>query len=374
MTKLDRSRRNLMTGIAAAAAAGMVPAARSAPAGSPGRDPRLGIAIVGLGSYATFCIERLAMARNARPAAIISGSRERALEVAGRYGLAEDAVYGYEDYARIASDERIDAVHICLPVGLHAEHALKSLAAGKHVLCEKPLAASVAEAQRVIAAAEAAGRVLMPAYRAWFSDAVQDSIRRVREGTHGALVSVDAHKGFAMTLPAGNWRFDPALSGGGCLTDIGIYSVQLQRWFGGGLPRRVSAIAHRAVSDARFAHVESDISWLAEFDDGVLATGSASWRYRLQNRTRLGFAQAWLDIDPATPAIGERPRLGLDAPNRVEELMLPLRDQLPRMYDAFAAACLGRTEVPVSARQGLDDLRMMEAIYRAARTGRGVTL
>jgi predicted dehydrogenase len=97
-----------------------------------------------------------------------------------------------------------------------------------------------------------------------------------------------------------------------------------------------------------------------------MATGSASWRYRLQNRARIGYAQAWLDLDPATPAIGERLRIGLDGPSRVEELMLPLRDQLPLMYDDFAEACLGRKQAAVPASEGLDDLRMMEAIMQAA--------
>lgn len=371
MERIDTGRRRTLAGLAAAGAASLAPA--MAHARSSRADARVGIAIVGLGGYGRYALERLALSRIARPAALVSDSPDTARELAARHGIADDAIYGYDDYARLAADERIDAVHLCLPVGLHAPHALRAFAAGKHVLCEKPLAGSVAEARQVVAAAEAAGRVLMPAYRAWFSDAVQDARRRAREGTHGALVSIDAHKGFAMAQPAGNWRFDPALAGGGCLFDIGIYSVQLQRWIAGGLPRRVSAIAHSA-DDPRFARVESDVSWLAEFDGGVLATGSASWRYHHQNRLQIGFAGAWLQLDPATPAIGERMRIGLGGPTRVEEPAFVPTEQVPRMYDAFAQACLGRAEVPVPAGEGIDDLRMMEAILRAAREGNPVAL
>lgn len=371
MDMIDSGRRRTLAGIAATAAAMASPSAQATR--TRNRRNHVGIAIVGLGGYGRYALERLALSRIARPAALVSGSPDTAHELAARHGIADDAIYGYDDYARLAADERIDAVHLCLPVGLHAPHALRALAAGKHVLCEKPLAGSVAEARQVIAAAEAAGRVLMPAYRAWFSDVLQDARRRIREGTHGALVSIDAHKGFAMAQPAGNWRFDPALAGGGCLFDIGIYSVQLQRWIAGGLPRRVGAIAHSA-DDPRFARVESDVSWLAEFDGGVLATGSASWRYHLQNRLQVGFAGAWLQLDPATPGIGERMRIGLGGPTRIEEPAFTPVDQLPRMYDAFADACLGRAEVPVPASEGLDDLRMMEAIQRAAREGRPVAL
>lgn len=349
-------------------------ATTAASASTQGTAPhRFGIALVGWGSYAGISATRLLDARLARPAAIITGHPDKARADAARFGIPEDAIYGYNDYARIAEDPRIDAVHICLPVGLHAEHARRAFAAGKHVLCEKPLGLDVDEAHAMSAAAQRAGRVLMPAYRAWFSAPLQELIKRVREGTHGELVAIDAHKGFALNLPADNWRFDPALAGAGCLYDIGTYSVQLQRWLAGGLPVEVGASIVPA-SDPRFANVEADIAWWARFDNGVLATGSASWRYRIQNRLRAGCTQAWLDLDPATPAIGERLRIGADAPNRIEEILLPPRDQIPAMYDAFAEACLGRREVPVPAQQGIDDLRIMQALLTAAREGRPVTL
>ncbi|WP_374473921.1 Gfo/Idh/MocA family protein [Arenimonas sp.] len=374
MNPTNSHRRRLLGGLAAAATlpllAGSATDAAARSTRTASKDARLGIAIVGLGGYGSLALERLSQSKVARPAGIVSGSREKALEAAARYGIPADAVYGYDDYERLARDERIDALHLCLPVGLHVEHGLRAFAAGKHVLCEKPLAATAGEAERMAAEASRAGRLLMPAYRAWFSDAVQDAIGRIRQGTHGRLVSVDAHKGFPMALPAGNWRFDPALSGGGCLLDIGLYSLQLQRWCAGGLPLSVRAISHRG-NDPRFAHVESDIAWVAEFAGGVLATGSASWRYRNQNRLRIGLETAWLDIDPATPAMGERLRIGLDAPPRIEEPQFPLRDQIPCMYDAFAEACLGRRELPVPASEGIADLRMAEMVYRAANAAPG---
>lgn len=370
MDSNDTTRRRLLAGLAGSAAAALAPRAahaQSAATPAPAADRRLGIALVGLGNYAGFALERLATARHARPAGLVTGSPERAREAAARLGIPADAIYGYDDYDRLAADERIEAVHICLPVGLHAPHALRALAAGKHVLVEKPLAGTLADARAMVAAAGRAGRVLMPAYRAWFSEPLQEACRRRRESVHGPLVSIDAHKGFEITLPAGNWRFDPVLGAGGCLLDIGIYSVQLQRWIAGRSPRRVSAVIADAGDDPRFGQAEADIAWLADFGDGVTATGSASWRYRLQNRARIGFRQAWLDLDPATPAIGERLRLGLDGPARVEELMLPIRDQLPAMYDGFARACRGEIPVPVPAAEGLEDLRVIEALLRSAR-------
>jgi glucose-fructose oxidoreductase len=366
MHPIDATRRQLLgaglagsAGLALGAPAVLRAASRQSPSG------RLGIAVVGLGGYARFALARLQQARIALPAALVSADADKARSWAREFGVADDAIYGYDDYTKLAADERVQAVHLCLPVGLHAPHALKAFAAGKHVLCEKPLAGSVAEAQAMQAAARAHDRVLMPAYRAWFSDAVQELRRRVREGVHGGLVSIDAHKGFAMTQPAGNWRFDPALAGAGCLTDIGLYSLQLQRWIAGGEPLRVRAMLRRDPADPRFSKVECDAHWVAEFAGGLLATGSASWRYRLQNRLQVGCSGAWLQLDPATPAIGERLRIGLDGPNRIEEPQLPLNDQVPRMYDAFAAACLGREAVPIDSEDGIADLRFVAAILAA---------
>jgi glucose-fructose oxidoreductase len=359
-----------LAGLAATTLARPVRAQSNTPAAV---DGRLGLAIVGPGNYARLCMDRIAQCRQVRLAGIVTRSPAAVTDLARRHGLGDDAIHALDDLDRLARDPRIEAVHICLPVGLHAPYARRALAAGKHVLCEKPLAGDPDEAQGLIADAARARRVLMPAYRAWFSVALEDLQRRLREGQHGALRAVDAHKGFVMTLPAGHWRFDRTLSGGGCLTDIGIYSVQLQRWLAGGLPRRVSAYALHD-DPARFGGLETDIHWLAEFDRGVLATGSASWRYRLQNRLQLGFELASVEVDPATPAMGERMQVALDGPARIESPMLPLRDQIPTMYDAFADACRGRKPQPVPAEEGVADLRMMQALREAAASGRSVAL
>ena len=371
MSDSGMGRRRLLGAVVAAGAALSLPG--QIRAATPRRG-KFGIAVVGLGNYARFCMQRLMQSRHARPAALVTASPDRAREWAREFDIERDAIYGYDDYARLAADERVQAVHICLPVGLHAEHARRAFAAGKHVLCEKPLAASSSEVAELRQMAATSGLQLMPAYRAWFSDAVQQLIASCRQRTYGDLCAIDAHKGFAMALPAGNWRFDPALAGAGCLYDIGIYSLQLQRWIAGGLPVQVTAMVQKGGVDARFARVESEVHWVAEFAGGVHATGSASWRYRLQNRVRAACTQAWLDLDPATPAIGERLRIGLDGPNRIEEPQLALNDQVPRMYDAFAQACLGHSALPIDAADAQADLQFAEAVLKSASLGSRVAL
>lgn len=339
-----------------------------------GRVRPVGIAMVGVGNYARLVMERTRGLRQIALAGLVTGAGERAAAIAGEYSISTDAIYGYDEFDRLAQDDRIDAVHICLPVGLHAEFVERALKAGKHVLCEKPLAASSAEARRLARLAAERGRVLMPAYRAWFSAHVQEVRRRVSEGAHGELVAIDAHKGFRMELPAGNWRFDPKLAGGGCLYDIGVYSVQLCRWIGGGMPRHVMAVTAHDATRPWPQTIEDHVAFTLEFDNGVIATGSASWRHRLQNRLHVATRDAWMCLDPATPAIGERLTLGLDGPNRIEELTLPVSDQHPRMYQHFAACIAGRVAPQLTAEDAIDDLRVMEAIHASARQRRRVTI
>lgn len=361
-------RRSVLQLLAAGATAAVLSPATSARASTANDSGRrkLRIAIVGLGGYARYATERLLAARRAELAGFVTGDAAKGRDFAGRFDRPQAPVYSYEDFDRLAADERIDAVHLCLPVGLHAEYAERALVAGKHVLCEKPLAATSAEARRVTALARERSRLLMPAYRAWYSGALQAALGRVRGGEWGRLVAIDAHKGFPMALPAGDWRFDPALAGGGALFDIGPYSVQLTRWAAGSLPARVRAIRRSDPGDPRFARVESHLAWLMEFPDGAIATGSASWRYHLQNHARFGLERAWLRLEPATPGIGERLFVGAGDPARVEELLLPIQDQLPRMYDDFAEAALTGGTPQVSAEEGIADLVVLEALARAA--------
>jgi predicted dehydrogenase len=361
-------RRDLLRGAALGSSLLALPAAGRAAADAQQPVRRVGIAVVGLGEYARFCLPRLAQARRARLAGLVSGDGAKAAAIAAEYGLASDAIRDYRQFDRIVDDERIDAVHLCLPVGLHAEYAGRALAAGKHVLCEKPLAHDSAAARRLIATAARAGRVLMPAYRARYAVGVAAVLQRLPE--LGPLASIDAHKGFAMALPAGNWRFDPALAGGGALFDIGPYSLQLTRWFAGGMPTRVQAFHGAWRDDARYARVEPHTGWLMEFGSGLVATGSASWRYRLQNHATVAGPSGWMRLDPATPALGERLTIGRDAPLRSEEPALPPRDQLPLMYDDFAGAILERRAPQVDAQEGLLDLLLIEALLASARSGR----
>ena len=153
--------------------------------------------------------------------------------MAAEHGIAH--VHG--SYERLLEDGEVDAVYLPLVNSLHREWALQALAAGKHVLCEKPLAMNAAEAEEMAAAAEVAGRVLMEALMYRF----HPRLRALREET-GEVVHLAARFGFPLDAP-GNYRLDPAL-GGGALLDVGSYGVSAARWFLGE-PEQIAAVEHR---------------------------------------------------------------------------------------------------------------------------------
>ena len=119
---------------------------------------RAGWAVVGLGKLALEEImPAFSQCRFARPAALVSGHRDKAERVAAAHGVDPKHLYNYKTYDQMADDSDVDIVYIALPNSMHAEYAIRALEAGKHVLCEKPMAASVAECERMIAAAKSAG-------------------------------------------------------------------------------------------------------------------------------------------------------------------------------------------------------------------------
>jgi glucose-fructose oxidoreductase len=181
-------------------------------------NDKIGFAIVGLGKLSlNQLIPGLKVAKGARLAAVVSGHPEKARRVAAENGLPADAVYGYDDYDRIAKDPRIQVVYIVLPNSMHAEHTIRAFKAGKHVLCEKPMATSIKDAEAMIAAAKAAERHLMIAYRCHYEPQNLDVMRRLRATSLGKVRQINTTMGRQADLsdPSDVWRLDGKMSGGG---------------------------------------------------------------------------------------------------------------------------------------------------------------
>ena len=188
----DISRRTLIelglagasVAVAGAAIARPQPGGQDRPALPDGE--KIGFAVVGLGKLALGqIIPALKTAKGAKLVAVVSGDPAKAKRIAAENGLGADAIYNYTDYDRMAKDPRIQVVYIVLPNSMHAEYTIRALKAGKHVLCEKPMATSVADCEAMIAAAKAANRKLMIAYRCHYEPLNLAAMRRLRSGSLG---------------------------------------------------------------------------------------------------------------------------------------------------------------------------------------------
>jgi predicted dehydrogenase len=335
----------------------------------PGR--KLGWAIVGLGSLAiNQILPAFAKCETSKVTALVSGSPEKAQKLALRYGVPEKHIYSYASYDSIRDNPDIDIVYVVLPNSMHAEYTMRAARAGKHVLCEKPMANTPADCQQMIDASRQAQRKLMVAYRVRYEPYNQALIKVVRDKEFGPLKVVLSDHGFNIGNP-GQWRLKRAMAGGGSLMDIGIYSLNAARYVTGEEPVEINAMEYTTPNDPRFAEVEETINFQLRFPSGVLANCSSSYGAPF-NRIRVVGTNGWAELDPATSYGGLRMRAGTYA--KVEERIHPVVDHFAKEMDHLSQCVIDNTEPLTPGEEGLKDLTVMMAIYEAAKSGKTVKL
>ncbi|AIZ64887.1 glucose-fructose oxidoreductase [Hymenobacter sp. DG25B] len=355
------------------------PAAASAP--SPLDDAmqyddqkKVGFAIVGLGKFATQqMMPAFKECKHARITALVSGTPDKAKKLARQYGVEAKNVYSYENFDSIKDNPEVDVVYIVLPVGLHAEYTIRAAKAGKHVLTEKPMATSPEDCQKMIDACQEGGKKLMVAYRAQYEPFNLDAIARIRKGELGKLLQITADHGRSVD-PTGDkadsWRVQKKLAGGGSLMDIGIYSLNATRYLTGEEPVEVTAIESTDKNDPRFQEVEDRIHFTLRFPSGVLATCTSSYSIQEVKRYRVFGEKAWLDLDPATDYNDHNLKIGDKDGERKPNI--DEGNQFAAELDHMAECVLNNTTPKTPGEEGLRDIRLIQAIYEAARTGKRV--
>lgn len=347
----------------------------------PGSPPRVkrpdsvGFAIVGLGGYALKqMMPRFTQAERAHVAAIVSGNPDKLRRVGDAYGIPADARYSYATFANIAADKRIDAVYIVLPSGLHADWALQAFAAGKHVLCEKPMALSSAECERMIAAGRRANRKLMIAYRSHFEPHNVQAIELMAQNATGQLRLIRTEQSYRMgpTSPSENWRVDRVLAGGGPLEDLGIYGLQAALYLSREMPESISATTFRPAGDPRFAEIFAHVSSQWRFPSGAIAQLATAYDSSGANFVHARGTTGALIMDPATNYSGQK--LMLEGRERRDFSPGDPQIQFARQLDHFADAIRDGTQIRTPGEMGLRDLRLIEATYASAAAGRTVRL
>ncbi|TRW14179.1 Gfo/Idh/MocA family protein [Glacieibacterium frigidum] len=368
--------------LAAAAAGGVLVAAAAEtpgpPLAPPDRQPpdlklpqpvrKAGYAIVGLGKLSVEeILPAFGSARRSRAAALISGHPDKARQLAQVYGVAPGSLYGYDDYRRLRDDKDVDIVYIVLPNSMHADHTIRALEAGKHVLCEKPMATTPAECERMIAAAKAANRKLMIAYRIHFEP---HNLRAVEaaKGMGGIRSFASTN---AQTTTAPNIRLSKAL-GGGPVGDTGVYSFNTARMFLNEEPVEVTAREWRPAGDPRFREVPASVSYTLRYPSGVVAHCDTSFNAAESRFYRVTCADGVVHMDSAFSYHGQQ--LRLTAKDGTQIPRIRAIDQFAAEMDHFSDVVLDGGTVRTPGEMGLADQRIIAAIGEAARTGRPVRL
>ncbi len=344
--------------------------------GAPRFDPRnaarregrrLGFALVGLGSLSmNQIVPALAKTEHARLAGVVTGTPSKGRRMIEEYGLAPGSVYDYTTMERMRDNADIDVVVVVTPNGLHHRDTLAAARAGKHVLCEKPMANTAAECEEMIAACRRAGVKLAIGYRCQFEPHHLECIRLAREQAFGAVKIVEAGLGFRIGDPS-QWRLRKDLAGGGAMMDVGVYALQACRYLTGEEPVRVSA--HETKTDpVKFAEVDETITFDLVFPSGVLGSCTTTYNASGANYLRAFAERGSFGMDPAY-SYG-----GLKAWSSAGEIRFDPTDHFAVQMDDFARCVLEGRESKVPGEEGLRDLRIIEAVYESARSGRAVTL
>lgn len=342
-------------------------------------DRRVGWAIVGLGDFAlNQIIPSFAECKKSKLVALVSGDQSKAAQIATAYGVEQKNIYNYQNYDTLRDNAEVDVIYIILPNSMHREYTERAARAGKHVMCEKPMAITTKDCEQMIEACRQANRKLMIAYRAQYEPFNLAAIELARSKELGALKAIVADHGRNLNPqePRDRWRMKRELAGGGSLVDIGIYSLNATRYLTGEEPVEISAQMHSTPGDARFNEVEESINFMLRFPSGVLANCSASYGYAEVKRFRGFCEKGWFELDPATDYYRHRLHVGRkgsgasEGKEVVEERMIEEKNQFAAEMDHLSE-CIQENKTPrTPGEEGLRDVKLIELIYEAARTGR----
>jgi predicted dehydrogenase len=325
---------------------------------------KIGYAVIGLGRIAGHFMSGSRSTTNSQITALVSGHRDKAERIATEYNIPASSIYNYENFDEIAHNPSVDAVYVALPNSMHAEYTIRAAKAGKHVLCEKPMATSVADCEKMIAACKAANVKLMIAYRCHYEATNLRAIKLIRDGALGQVQTIQSAFGF--NISPGEWRLSKTLAGGGPLYDVGIYSLNACRYLTGEEPDHISASASIIDHDGRFNEVEENVSWAMHFPSGIVASCSTTYGANMDGYFRVYGSKGWLQVDKAfvyegLHLLAECSGKQLDEPN-------PARD--PSQFQAEAehfSHCIQNGLEPQSpGEEGLRDMRYITEIYRSA--------
>ena len=353
--------KKLTQGLAGAALLSGMPLACGMNSGN--EDKKLGIALVGLGGYSTGQLAPgLVNAAHCYLAGIVTGTPSKEQQWMKQYNIPKANVYNYENFDEIAKNDSIDIVYVVLPNSMHAEFSIRAAKAGKHVICEKPMAVSVAECDAIIAACEKAGVKLSVGYRMQSDPYTKEIKRLVKEKTFGDVHYVSSDAAYISRGNPDQWRLNHALSGGGALMNMGVYSIQSNIYGTGTNPTSVAAQQFSTMPEY-FKDTDETITAQMQFPHGVVGTMFTSHNANA-NRLFVNFRRGWAELNPCH---NYGPLAGKTSDGK--EIKFPHKSQQMLQMDDFAKHIKTGSTNFAPGEMGKRDMIIVEAIYQSIKEG-----
>ena len=335
----------------------------------PYDGPVLRVAIMGLGSYGTRVAEAMRSSTKAKLVGVISGTPSKIKDWQQKYDIPAKNCYNYENFDKIKSNPDIDAVYIITPNALHHPQCIRVAKAGKHVISEKPMGLNAKEGQEMVDACKKAGVHLLVGYRMHFEANTLEIIRMRNAGDYGKVLFFQGLSGFRIGDPT-QWRLNKELAGGGSMMDIGIYSVNGARYMVGEDPVWVTAQETKTDHEKFKEGVDETITFQFGFPGGATASCLSTYSMNNLDKFFLNGTKGFAEMQPST---GYGP---IKARTNKGELQFEHITHQTVQMDEMADIILNgkKPTVPVNGEEGLKDLKIVDAIYLAVKTGKKVDL
>jgi xylose dehydrogenase (NAD/NADP) len=299
-------------------------------------------------------IPAIRAAQRAELVAVASRSQERAESYATEWGIPR----AHGGYQALLDDPGIDAVYISLPNSLHAEWSVRAAQAGKHVLCEKPLALNVEQCDQLMAAAQSSGVVAMEAVMYLHHPLLHKAREMVREGALGQVRLVRGAFSFYLDRPD-DVRWEPDL-GGGSLWDVGSYPVSFMRWMLGE-PEQV--FGWQTLSQSG---IDEAFGGLLRYGNGVLGIFDCGFRHPFRVQAEVIGESGTLIIERPYP-ISSESRIVLRRDQEQEIISAPQADAYRCQVEALTAAALDGAALPIPLSSSRANVATLAALYQSAR-------
>ncbi|WP_276481090.1 Gfo/Idh/MocA family protein [Paraflavitalea pollutisoli] len=335
----------------------------------PYDGPVLRVAIMGLGGYGTRVADAMQACKKAKLVGVISGTPAKVKAWQTKYNIPEKNCYNYDNFDNIRNNPDIDAVYVITPNALHHPQVLRVAKAGKHVICEKPMALNAKEGQEMVDACKKANVKLLVGYRMHFEPKTLEIVRMRKAGEFGKVLFFQGLSGFRIGDPT-QWRLNKQLAGGGSMMDIGIYSINGTRYMLGEEPIWVTAQETKTDKEKFKEGVDETIQFQMGFPSGAVASCLSTYAMSNLDRFFLDGVNGYAELQPSTgygPIKGRTHKGELTQPHNTHQTV-----QMEEMAGIILEG--KQPEIPVDGEEGLRDLKIIDAIYEACKTGKRIDL